>query len=90
MFLSLNATEFIAVTRLPSQDSLHQGKQTLAIHHIVGSPDMAPLKQLPVATSVTVPRHCSAVRRECSIVSALDIGHYEAVDGASDEAVVDG
>ena len=41
-------------------------------------------------TLVTVRRHCSAARRECSIVSALDSGHYEAVDGASEEAIVDG
>ena len=39
---------------------------------------------------VSVRRHRSAAHRECPIVSALDSGHYGAVDGASNEAALDG
>jgi len=40
--------------------------------------------------TVSVRRHCPAARRECSIVSTTDSGHYGALDGASNEAALDG
>ena len=41
-------------------------------------------------SEVSVRRHCPAASGECSIVSTMDSGHYGALDGASNEAALDG
>ena len=48
------------------------------------------MSRFPSSSTVTVRARRSAADRVCSIVSAWDSGHDGAVDGASDEAALDG
>ena len=43
-----------------------------------------------IGIRVSIRRHCPATRREYSIVSTTDSGHYGAFDGTSNEAALDG